>query len=123
MKKILLGVMIVLVSMNTIYAQESDESANDFHLLIGVYNGYENNTYNFTLINQSGDKEVVNFNEVSSNVLLSFNLKDKSSIGNKFEIAYLTKKASKTTGNTTVIDTNKKSTIIDLKPMRSLVGL
>ena len=121
MKKFLLGAVIAILSMNTIYAQEDDESANDFHLLIGIYNGYENNTYNFTYVNQSGEKDIVNFNEVSSNVLLSFNLKDNSSVGNKFEIAYLTRKTSKNSIDNELV--SKKRTIIDLKPMRSLVGL
>ncbi|RZS93547.1 hypothetical protein [Aquimarina brevivitae] len=120
MKQFTLLIFAFVLGFTNVQAQEDDNSANDFYLIIGIYDGFKNDTYSFTYLNKTGEEAIIFFNKVSSNVLQSFNLKDNSAIGGKFEIAYL---ATLTSDQKKAKKIAKERTIIDLKPMRSFAGL
>ena len=57
----------------------------------GVYDGYNENGYNFIGLNTDGEEFTMTFHKVDESLLKSFDLKSKTLIGAKFEGTYKTK--------------------------------
>ena len=84
---ILKAVFILFIGVNlalTINKEHSIESQK----VIATFNGYDENGYTFSFLNEDDYEEVITFEIVSEKILRAYNLKDNKFIDKEFEITY-----------------------------------
>ena len=84
---ILKAVFILFIGVNLALTINKEHSIEP-QKVIATFNGYDENEYTFSFLNEDDYEEVITFEIVSEKILSAYNLKDNKFIDQEFEITY-----------------------------------